>query len=289
MIETQSDSAPEVLIQSISANNLTFRCRVCGLDNSGDPVIFLHGFPETSVIWVKVMQSLAAKGYRCLAPDQRGYSCGARPKPIADYGIDKIAVDAIALADGLGWSKFHLVGHDWGAGTGWTVVQLYPERVQSWTALSIPHMAAFQTAKSEDPDQKQRSRYMGLFQKPLLPEILLGTIFTLIPRGFWTDASDAEIADYKTVFGTFNGRKCTLNWYRANQKLPVQYGDVFLPTVLIWGNKDIAVGRAGVDLTPSYMKGEYSLVELNVGHSLLQENYERVHDTILQHIQSHPI
>lgn len=150
--ETQQKRPIE--IQKIPANGLTFRCRLCGMENQGEPVIFLHGFPETSHLWERILRSFADAGYRCLAFDQRGYSPGARPEGIDRYRINAIASDAIALADGLGWPKFHLVGHDWGSGCGWTIAQLYPERVASWSALSIPHLGAFETAKKTIPTRK---------------------------------------------------------------------------------------------------------------------------------------
>lgn len=143
-------SQVQIEIKELPANGMRFRCRVCGLENSGDLVILLHGFPETSHMREGVLISLASQGYRCLAPDQRGYSPGARPKDIADYHIKEIASDVIALADAVGFQKFHLVGQDWGSGCGWTVVQLYGDRVNSWSALSVPHMAAFECFKIID-------------------------------------------------------------------------------------------------------------------------------------------
>jgi pimeloyl-ACP methyl ester carboxylesterase len=283
-----TDGESQIEIRDLQANGMTFRCRVCGLENSGEPVILLHGFPETSHMWEKILISLASRGYRCLAPDQRGYSPGARPTDIKSYRIDAIASDAIALANAVGFQKFHLVAHDWGAGCGWTIVQIYPERVNSWTALSIPHMAAFEWAKKNDKDQRDKSWYMSFFQIPLVPEVLLGFAVGGKRPSLWQFSSEAEVADYLTVFGEFAGRKATIDWYRANKELPVQYGDVSLPTVLIWGNKDIAIGRAGIERTKQYMKGDYSLIELDAGHTLVQEQFERVDREILNHIQRYP-
>ncbi|MGB8701106.1 MAG: alpha/beta fold hydrolase [Thermosynechococcaceae cyanobacterium] len=278
-----------VEIRNLNANEMTFRCRVCGLENPGDPVVLLHGFPETSHLWEDTMRSLAAQGYRCLAPDLRGYSPEARPKGIENYRIDAIASDVVALANTLGFQTFHLVGHDWGAGCGWTVVEQYAERVQSWTALSIPHMAAFRQAKKTDADQKKRSWYMTLFQLPIIPELLSGLVLGGKHPALWKTSSDAEIADYLTVFNSFEGRKATINWYRANKELPIAYGNVLVPTVLLWGNQDIAIGRAGIEMTQDYMKGEYTLIELDAGHALVQEKFAQVNEAILNHLQRHPI
>ncbi|MCY7334957.1 MAG: alpha/beta hydrolase [Chamaesiphon sp.] len=288
-MENLTTPSDRIEIVELQANGFTFRCRTCGMANTGYPVILLHGFPETSQMWTRVLLSLSAQGYRCLAPDLRGYSPGARPAEIADYTIDKIASDVIALANLVGFAKFHLVAHDWGAGCGWTVVQLYPDRVQSWAALSIPHMAAFETAKKTDSDQQQRSWYMGFFQLPLIPELMFGLMTGGNPSSLWKLSAPEEVADYLTVFGNFEGRKATINWYRANHKLPIQYGDVHLPTLLLWGNQDIAVGRTGVAATKQYMKGEYSFVELDAGHTLVQEQFDLVDRQIQELIQRHSI
>lgn len=288
-MESKTSQESQIEIRELKANGMTFRCRICGLENNGEPVILLHGFPETSHMWEGVLISLASKGYKCLAPDQRGYSPGARPKDIKSYRINEIASDVVAIADAVGFQKFHLVGHDWGSGCGWTVVELYPERVNSWSALSVPHMAAFSTAKKTDTDQKKRSWYMEFFQIPVIPETFFGFAVTGNHPSLWKLSSDEEVADYLTVFREFDGRRATINWYRANKKLPVQYGNVSLPTILIWGNQDTVIGRAGVEMTKQYMKGEYSMLELDAGHTLVQEKFERINHEILNHIQRHPI
>lgn len=284
-----ASQAPAIEIRDIAANGLTFRCRLCGLDNPGEPVMFLHGFPETSYLWEGILRSFATVGYRCLAFDQRGYSAGARPEGSDHYRIETIAADAIALADELGWQKFHLIGHDWGSGCGWTIVELYPERVASWSALSIPHMAAFETAKKQDFDQIRRSWYIAFFQIPMLPENVLGLAVAGKRPSLWPFSSDAEIADYLRVFHEFAGRRATIDWYRANNTLAISYGDVFLPTLLLWGNQDPFVGRAGVEMTRQYMKGDYSLIELDAGHSLVQQQFDRVNQALLDHVQKHSL
>ena len=79
------------------ADNLIFTCRVAGLDNTGGTVLLLHGFPETSKMWSKLLPFLSSKNYRVIAPDQRGYSKGARPLKVKDYAAHKLAQDIIDL------------------------------------------------------------------------------------------------------------------------------------------------------------------------------------------------
>jgi pimeloyl-ACP methyl ester carboxylesterase len=270
-----------VEVRNIQANGMTFRCRVSGPE-SGKPVILLHGFPESSAMWVQAMGLLAEKGYRCLAPDQRGYSPGARPKDRSAYAMDKVASDVIALANALGWEKFHLVGHDWGAGCGWTVVQLFPERLLSWTALSLPHMAAFGKAIRTVPDQKKKSWYMAFFQVPVLPELVLG--WWALER-VWKKVGPQEAVDYRALFKPFGARRAVLNWYRAVRLGPVHYSEVFVPTLFMWGNRDEVIGRAGAEDTRRFMKGKYTFVPLDAGHWLPREAFDRVMDEILPHLE----
>ncbi len=98
----------EVLVQEISVKGLTFKCRTCGLQNSGEPIIFLHGFPESSHMWIRTMKEFAQMDYRCLAPDQRGYSPKARPKGKKKYTYKHLSSDVIALADALVLKSFIL-------------------------------------------------------------------------------------------------------------------------------------------------------------------------------------
>ena len=86
----------------------------------GDPVVLLHGFPERSTCWRDVAPLLHARGLRTYAPDQRGYSPGARPRRRRDHTIPKLVGDVVALIETIG-RPVHLVGHDWGATVGWMV------------------------------------------------------------------------------------------------------------------------------------------------------------------------
>ena len=117
--------------KEIQINGMTYTVREAGMDNKGELVILLHGFPECSIIWEKTMEKLSDLGYRCLAPDQRGYSEGARPDGYENYAVNILADDVAAFAKKAGYDgQFHLVGHDFGAVVGWTAVAMYPELIK---------------------------------------------------------------------------------------------------------------------------------------------------------------
>lgn len=277
----------------MEANGMIFRSRGAGLDNvSHEPVILLHGFPETSIMWANLMERLVDEGYRCFAPDQRGYSPNARPEGIQKYIYQELTSDVVALADVLGFRRFHLVGHDWGSVIGWIVVSLHPERVHSWTAMSVPHMDAFRSALADDPDQQERSKYIAFFREPEEPEKWFTANNLELLRTLWSSIPEEQVEEYITVFSQPGALTAALNWYRANSFELEQgykgamFGPVSHPAQLIWGNQDMAIGRAAVERTEQYMKGSYRLVELNAGHWLIQEEPESVYNEILVHLKS---
>ncbi len=277
----------------VRANGMVFTCRRAG-PAAGEPVILLHGFPETSHMWSALLPALADAGYRCIAPDQRGYSQGARPEGVEHYATPALVRDVLAIADAEGYGRFHLIGHDWGAVVGWRTVMAHPERIASWSALSIPHIASYQHAYATDPVQQQKSAYITFFQQAGTAEAALtGNDFAML-RGVWTASPPDEVADYVRVLSQPYAMTAALNWYRAGfgGTAPTLQGsnqDITVPTLTVWGNQDTAVGRSTTLTAAQYMKGPYRFVELDAGHWLIQEKFETVRDEILAHLRANTI
>ncbi len=274
--------------REIEANGLTFHCREAA--GSGEAVILLHGFPETSHMWLPLMDRLSAEGYRCLAPDQRGYSPGARPDGVESYHLPQLVSDIAAIADAWGASRFHLVGHDWGAGVGWGFVAMHPERVLSWTALSVPHPAAFGAAIRDDPDQQQRSQYIGVFQQPGVAEAMLSANDFGPLKAIWNESPPEQVEEYVAVLSQPGALTAALNWYRgvADADPDRTFAPVSTPTLMIWGNQDPAIGRSAVMAGAADVAGPYRLVEIDAGHWLMQQATARVIDEIVAHVTANP-
>ena len=277
--------------REITFSGMTFNVRLAG-NEGGIPVIMLHGWPETSYMWVGLMEKLAADGYRCIAPDQRGFSLKARPAEVSAYHIRELANDVISLADTLGIGRFHLIGHDWGSAIGWAVVTLHPERIISWTAMSVPHLRAFADAIRHDPKQRKMSRYMGWFQWKGLAEWFLLRKDATVLRDTYRKMPADHTAEYLRVLGNKEAMRASLNYYRANYRLlkkgdeVKQFGDISTPTLMLWGKKDFALGRTGIENTAQHMKGPYRLVELDATHWLMQEVPNECGREILRHLRA---
>ena len=273
----------------IKIDHLIFDCRTDG-SKENELVIFLHGWPETSIMWKKLMSSMAKNGFYCVAPNMRGYSKDACPKGKRHYRLDKLAKDVLDISIFLEQPKFHLVGHDWGAVIGWKVVHEYQDKILSWTGISVPHPQAFGKAIVVNPEQRKMSQYIKSFQVPYLPERnIRKNDFKLLKR-LWRNHKSNEIDDYLEVFKNPKQLTASLNYYRSNYKSLKKadknkiLGGIHVPTLFIWGKNDVAIGSFSVEEGHQYMKNEYEFIALDSGHWLIQTNFDELKMAISKHI-----
>jgi pimeloyl-ACP methyl ester carboxylesterase len=261
----------------------------------GPVVVLLHGFPQHNTSWEAVMARLTGHGYRCLAPNQRGYSPGARPLRRRDYRMSELVDDALALIDASGADRVHLVGHDWGAGVGWGVAARHPDRLASFSPVSVPHSAAFLRAMATSR-QGLASWYMYVTQLPRLPERLLlgrdrsGARFTEALLGSGQSAEHAE-RDREAMLKP-GALTAALNWYRA---MPLSDAHelgraVTVPTLYIWSDQDTAVTAKPARDTAKYVTGPYRFETIHgASHWLPDEEPDTVAGLFLEWFAAHPI
>tara|TARA_B100001142_G_C14183863_1_gene597269 strand:- start:56 stop:958 length:903 start_codon:yes stop_codon:yes gene_type:complete len=269
----------------VKTMDFTFTCRVGGMENDKGTIFLLHGFPETSRMWNDFIKVLENEGYRIIAPDQRGYSKGARPSKVSDYTIDKLAQDIIDIANEFKIDKFHLVGHDWGSAIGWHLASNFSDRIITWSALSVPHLDAFIYSMRNDKEQIKKSEYIKFFNKPIFPEIYFKIFSYKNLKNIWSKSSEAEIISYLETFKQRRALKSALNWYRANFRDDESIiGDISVPTLIIYGVNDMAIDVKSVDNSEKFLKGRYKIEKLDSGHWLIQESFEEVSNIIIEHI-----
>ena len=132
--------------QKMKINGLTLNVLVEG---EGEPIILLHGFPDSNYVWRDVIPLLVNAGYKVIAPDQRGFGESDAPEGKENYDMERIAKDAVAILDALNIKKAKLVAHDWGAMIGWLLAGKYPEQFENYTAISVGHSKAYAAAGFE--------------------------------------------------------------------------------------------------------------------------------------------
>jgi pimeloyl-ACP methyl ester carboxylesterase len=229
----------------------------------GTPVVLLHGFPERSSTWRSVTPLLHEVGLRTVALDQRGYSPGARPRRRRDYRMFHLVGDVVALIEQVG-GPVHLAGHDWGAAVGWAVAMRRPDLLHSWTAISVPHPAAFVRAM-KTRSQRRRSRYMAFFNVPLLPELTARRAGGRFDQSMRKGGMTADEVDrFRREIVEYGALPHALGWYRALPLLKPGSTDhrVTVPTTFVWSDRDIAIGRHGMEGTAAWVDAPYQLVEL---------------------------
>jgi pimeloyl-ACP methyl ester carboxylesterase len=269
----------------IRARGLQFDVTVAGPDD-GVPALLLHGFPQHAGMWDGVSPALHAAGLRTIAPDQRGYSPGARPADTKAYRLGECVADATAVLDALGVATAHVVGHDWGAAVGWALAAGHPDRVRTLTALSVPHPRAFGKALLTSPDQLRRSAYMLLFRREGAAERILLADDAHRLRGAFADSGldDAGIDRYVAPMREPGALTAALNWYRAVDFLGRGgIGKVPVPTTYVWSDGDRAIGRVAAENCAGEVGGEYRFITLpGISHWIADQAPQAVAEAVIE-------
>jgi pimeloyl-ACP methyl ester carboxylesterase len=105
----------------------------------GPLMMFLHGWPEQGIIWRAQMAAFAAKGWRCIAPDMRGYGSSSIPTDPSAYTHAEVVADMVELHDYLGGKPAVWVGHDWGSVLVGALAAHEPQRVTGAALISVPY------------------------------------------------------------------------------------------------------------------------------------------------------
>jgi pimeloyl-ACP methyl ester carboxylesterase len=276
-------------------DGLTFDATDAGPED-GELVVLLHGYPENKESWAAITPQLTGAGYRVLAPDQRGYSPGARPKSRRAYTLPKLVGDVLAMVDAAGagaGGRFHVVGHDWGGAVAWALAAAHPDRLASVTSLTTPHPSAMARSMVTST-QLLRSWYMLFYQLPALPELTATTAAgarttkrTLVRSGLSEERADVYLELLRS-----GAARPAINWYRAIPfagRAAAAAGKIRVPTLYVYAGADFALGRAAADATGRYVEGEYryEVVE-GASHWLPEQSPDVVGPMILEHLRAHP-
>jgi pimeloyl-ACP methyl ester carboxylesterase len=271
----------------IPVGQFVFDARAAG-PHEGELVLLLHGFPQTSWEWRSQLEALANAGYRAVAPDQRGYSSGARPEGVEHYRGDHLVADVLAMADWLAAHRFHLVGHDWGAAVAWQVAGRYPDRLRTLTIVSVPHPASFTKALADEKsDQRQRSSYIELFrQEGKAEEVLLEDGGGRLRQMLVGSGVPGDVDEYVDKMKEPGALTAALNWYRAMDLGLVEgLGPIVTPTLFVWSTNDMALGREAAEDTANHVKGPYRFEVLEgVSHWIPEAAADDLNRLLLEHL-----
>lgn len=257
----------------------------------GEPVVLVHGFPDTRRAWREVTPLLARAGLRVLTPDKRGDTRSCCPDRSGDYGIDRAAGDVVALAGEAGVERLHLVGHDWGGAVAWQLAADRPDLVASLTVLSTPHPRAMVEALGRST-QLLKSSYFLFLQLPAMPEaVLRARGFAVLAKGLRDSGMPADdVAEVVDRLGDPALLRGALGWYRAARARRPSTGPVSVPTTYVWGDGDVALGHAAAVRTARHVVGPYRFVPLGgASHWLPHTMPEVIAELAVERIRSAPV
>ena len=292
-IENATSGGTAIERIQLQVGELTFDALAAGPEN-GELVFMLHGFPQSSYEFRDQIPTVAEMGFRVVAPDQRGYSPGARPEGVGAYAVPNLVADVVGMADALGRERFHVVGHDWGAAVAWSVGLTNPDRVISLVPVSVPHPFAFGEALSSSTgDQAQRSSYFELFASDSAAAMFLANDAAGLRDLYsqWGEISDEDVQVYVNLLSEPGALQAALNWYGAmNLSAGGDAGGgagqtpISMPTMFVWSTEDTALGREGAELTEKYVEGPYrfEIIE-GVGHWIPEEAADRFNELLREH------
>jgi epoxide hydrolase 4 len=258
-------------------------------------VVLLHGFPEFWYEWRSQIRPLAAAGFRVILPDQRGYNLSSKTGP---YDLRTIAGDVAALISAAGYDAAHVVGHDWGGAAAWAVAAWHPQRVRRLLVINLPNpLAMLDSLARLNVRQYLRSTYVAFFQVPRLAEWALARHnYSLLSRVLQGTARPGaytadDLARHVAAWSQPGALSAMLGWYRAvwvtrRQVLDsrAQYSRVAAPTVLLWGERDQALGVELAEASAPLMADGRLIRYPNLTHWVPAEAPAEVTQQLLAHL-----
>jgi len=259
----------------VQANGLRFRVLADGPPD-GELVVLLHGFPEGAESWTRQIDAIAKAGGLAVAPDMRGYGKTDAPSAVDDYRLEVLVEDTMHIVKAFGRDRAHVAGHDWGAMVAWFFAGAHPHMTQTLTVLSVGHPAALGHAVVADDDQRARSEYVRLFlMEGKAEHVLADDEFRRLRAMFGGKLPKSVVDAFVRSLSRPGRLTAGLNYYRANLSQEHWWAGVrsdlkiAMPTVLLWGDQDPALGRLQAERSADYVDAAFRLEVLaGAGHWL---------------------
>lgn len=267
---------------------------------SGKPVLLLHGYPETHMMWNQLAPRLVAQNRTVIATDLRGYGDSSKPIGLADhsnYSKRAMAYDQVKVMEALGFDKFDLVGHDRGARVAHRLILDYPEKVSSCTMMDI--VPTYDMYKLTDMDFARGYYHWFFLIQPFgIPERLIGSNPEFYLRSCLTSWSrthgcfdEQMVLDYVRAFSQPGAIHSTCEDYRASATIDLEHDKedrdkkIDTPLLILWGEKGL-VGKL-YDVLALWRDRASNVVghSLPCGHFLPEEAPEETYQALIEFLK----
>lgn len=253
-------------------------------EGHGPAVLLIHGFPDSLKVWRLQIPALVAAGYRVIAADNRGMGQSDAPQEAADYDLDEIFADLLAILDECSVDRVAVVGHDWGAVIAWGLVERIGERATCFVPLSVGAPQCY--AGCDDIRQKELGWYTLLFQmEGIAEEMLAANDWKLFRQ--WTRDHD-ETQHYINDLAREGRLTAGINIYRANI-LSMLSGatrySVSVPTLGLWSSDDAYLVEEQMVAAGRYVKADWRYERvLDAGHWMMLDRPDHINRLLLNFI-----
>lgn len=272
-------------VQMVSLGEVTLAVAQAG--EGGRPLLLLHGFTAAKEDFTPWLEALAARGFHAVAPDLRGHGDSDKPDDEAAYSLDQFAMDALALADALGWTRFHLVGHSMGGMVAQHVVMSAPDRVGSLVLMDTGHGTV-------DMDTELATWGLGLVRSEGLDA--LADVLVAIEGPLYTDAY-RRLIDAHPEHAAYSERKLRASsgaMYAAmgthlisdHDRLE-QVASFAMPTLVVVGEEDAAFLGPSERLAATIPTARLEILPA-AGHSPQFENPEAWEKSVFGFLDEQP-
>jgi pimeloyl-ACP methyl ester carboxylesterase len=276
----------EIEEKFVNTNGIKLHTIIIG---SGEPLILLHGFPDFWYGWKNVILGLKDK-FKLIVPDTRGINLSDKPDGSENYKLEILVEDIKGLSEELKLDKFNLVGHDWGGMISWALAEKYPEILKKLIILNAPHPKIYRKLITKDNDQKKASGYIFRFLKEgenfLLEndyQALKLAVFGTAKKSNAFSAFDKE--KYMEAWSQPGALAAGVNYYRANRRYEEWTGIINVPTLVIFGMKDIFVLPKVLDGLQDYIK-DIKIVKSNESsHWVMHDDPKLVNSSIIDFVK----
>lgn len=261
----------------------------------GPPLLLLHGFPQTHIMWHVIAEDLA-KEYQVIVPDLRGYGDST-----AEYGglsFRVMAADHVAVMRKLGHTRFHVVSHDRGARTAHRMVLDHPEAVLSVALMDIlPTLDVWRTM--DDWLAKKYYHWTFLAQPGGMPQALINSDPVMYLRSALVGLSGDLAMFHPEALAAYEAaaRKPSVvdAWcrdYATGAGVDLEHDRIDegrqldLPCLILWGTKGAITHHVDPLETWKVWFPNASGHEINAGHFLVEERPQEVLTAVRSHLQT---
>ena len=260
---------------------------------AGEPVVLLHGFPETAYAWRKIIPKLA-KNYFVVAPDLRG--CGDTDRPEDGYDKKNVAKDVFGLIKYLNLGSVNLVSHDVGMMVGYAFAANYPEQVKRLVLMEAA-LPGLGLEALYDADKYPRMYHLPLFEAPNgLAEMLIEGKESLFVAHFMrqqtydpTGPDEIALEEYSRRLAQPGALRGGIEYFRAHKRDAIQNIEyakkkLSMPVLTVGGTASF-----GANLAPQIkplVNQLHSVMIESCGHYVAEEQPEKLINELLNFFKS---